>query len=262
LSDNLDEESIIAMHDALLRESAPQFVGRWRDQQVWIGGGRLSPHAAVFVPPRHERIPALIDDLVAFTERTDVPALAQAAIAHAQFETIHPFPDGNGRTGRALIHAMLRRAGVTTNVAVPVSAGLLHRIQEYFDALSDYREGDVDAIVHALTNASFAAIGNGRRLVDDIRRTRERWDDELRVRAGSSAQRAKDVLLQSPLVTVASLAVRLEVSEVAAGNAISRLVDAGILTKAAGGVRYRIWQAPEIVEALDAFAERARRGRV
>lgn len=262
LSTDLDEDAVIAMHDALLSESNPAIVGRWRDQQVWIGGGSLSPHDAAFVPPHHDRVPRLMTDLLDFAERTDMPVLAQTAIAHAQFETIHPFPDGNGRTGRALIHAMLRRGGITRNVTVPVSSGLLHDPQSYFDALTDYRAGDVDAIVHSLTNASFHAIANGRVLLNDIRAARERWETAVIARADSSAHRAKDVLMGTPVITTASLASRLGVSDVAAANAIDRLVDAGVLTKAAGSARYRIWQATEVIAALDAFAGRARRGRV
>lgn len=261
LSDHIDEDTIIAMHDALLQESAPQFVGHWRDQQVWIGGGRLSPHAAAFIPPHHDRVARLMEDLVSFAERTDIPVLAQAAIAHAQFETIHPFPDGNGRTGRALIHSMLRRGGLTRTVTVPVSAGLLRDRQAYFDALTAYREGDVDAIVHSLTVASFTAIQNGRAMVNDIRAARDRWENVVAARADSSVHRTKDLLMRRPLISVTSLANQLGISDVAASRTIARLVDSGVLTKASGSARYRIWQAPEILAALDAFAERARRGR-
>jgi Fic/DOC family len=95
----------------LLRGSQPEHAGKWRDQPVWIGGGDLSPHNADFVPPHHSRVEPAIADLVRFMDRDDMPPLVQAAIAHAQFETIHPFPDGNGRTGRALVQSLLRGKG-------------------------------------------------------------------------------------------------------------------------------------------------------
>ncbi|GAB3386766.1 Fic family protein [Humibacter soli] len=262
LSADLDEDALIAMHAALLDETAPQFVGQWRQEQVWIGGGALSPHDADFIPPHHERVPELMRDLLDFVDRTDVPLLAQAAIAHAQFETIHPFPDGNGRTGRALIHAMLHRGGLTRNLTVPVSAGLLRDPNAYFEALSDYREGDVDAVVHAITYASFEAIRNGRRLVADINDIRGGWNEIIRARSDSSVHRLLDLLLEHPVITVAMAAKSLGISEVAAGTAINRLAGTGILAKARGGSRYRIWQASEILDALDSFAARARRGRV
>lgn len=143
LAGELDEAAILAMQEALLGDSRPEYTGRWRATQVWIGSGfSNSPHAAAFVPPHHERVAALMSDLVDFARRIDVPALPQIALAHAQFETIHPFPDVNGRTGRALVHAMLRRLGITRSVTVPVSAGLLGDIRGYFGALTAYREGE------------------------------------------------------------------------------------------------------------------------
>lgn len=261
LSADLDEDALIAMHSALLRETAPEFVGRWRQQQVWIGGGALSPHDAEFIPPHHERVPELVRDLLEFVDRTDVPILAQAAIAHAQFETIHPFPDGNGRTGRALIHAMLHRGGLTRNITVPVSAGLLRDPRSYFDALTAYRRGDVDAIVHAITNATFAAIENGRRLVADITKIREGWITRITARSDSSVHRLMSLLPERPVITVAVAVASLGITDVAAGAAVNQLAASGILTQAGGGTRYRIWQASEILDALDAFADRARRGR-
>ncbi|MEJ1089387.1 Fic family protein [Microbacterium sp. Mu-80] len=115
-------------------------------------------------------------DLIGFSRRTDVSVLVQAAIAHAQFETIHPFPDGNGRTGRGFLQSMLRRGRLTRNVAVSVSAGLLHKLADSFDALEDYRQGNPESIVRAVAEAAFAAVGNGRRLVPDIQTIAQRWD--------------------------------------------------------------------------------------
>lgn len=262
LSTDLDEDAIIAMQSALLRDTAPEFIGGWRTEQVWIGGGAISPHDAEFIPPHHERVPELMRDLIDFVDRTDVPVLAQAAIAHAQFETIHPFPDGNGRTGRALIHALLHRGGLTRNLTVPVSAGLLHDPRAYFRALTDYRAGNVDAIVHAITEASFSAISNGRHLAADLIGIRDRWNAVLTARSDSSAHRLMELLPAKPVVTAASVASALDISTVAAGTAITKLAAAGVLTQVGGGSRNRIWQASEILDAVDAFAARARRGRV
>lgn len=261
LSDQLDENSIIAMNDALLRDTAPEYAGQWRNEQVWIGGDSISPHAASFVPPHHSRVPSLMADVVAFAERTDVPVLIQAAIAHAQFETIHPFPDGNGRTGRALLQGMLRHGGLTRNVTVPVSAGLLHDTDAYFRALTDYRAGRAEAIVTAVAEASFAAIRNGRRLVDDIQAAAARWDSRVIGRSDSSVHRVKSYLLGQPVVNARTIASELSISDVAAQKAIDRLVDAEVLTQSSTGRRNRIWQAPEILAALDAFGARARRRR-
>ena len=132
--------------------------------------------------------------------------LAQVAIAHAQFETIHPFNDGNGRIGRTLIHAMLRRSGVTRTLTVPVSAGLLTDTSAYFQALTDYREGYVETIIRQFINASFRAIGNGRILVDDLEQVYEGWSESLASRRGSAARRLLPHLLNQPAVNIGASA--------------------------------------------------------
>jgi len=169
LADRLDTDAVLAMHHALLAEVDPGIAGRWRDQQVWVGGTSYGPHLATYVAPHHEHVPALMQDLVEYAGRTDLPPLGLAAIAHAQFESIHPFPDGNGRTGRALIHAILRARGLTRQVTVPVSAGLLTDTDGYFATLTAYRDGDPLSIIGALAAASERALVNARLLVEDLR---------------------------------------------------------------------------------------------
>ncbi len=193
LADTIDGGSIIAMQATLLGASTPDLTGGWRNEQVWIGGSSLSPHLADFVPPHQDRVPAAMDDLVEFLGRADIPVLAQVAIAHAQFETIHPFPDGNGRTGRAIVQAMLRRSRVTTNITVPVSAGLLHDVNDYYNALTAYRHGELRPIITAFARAAGYAVVNGRQLASRHRHHRGRVGGQdarasLR-RGGASGQR-------------------------------------------------------------------------
>ncbi|MBA3488158.1 MAG: Fic family protein [Longispora sp.] len=259
LADRLDQDAILAMHVSLMEKHAPQIAGQWRDEQVWIGGSTFGPHDAEFVPPHHEHVLALIDDLVRFTRRTDMPLLIQVAIAHAQFETIHPFVDGNGRTGRALIHAMLRGHGLTRNVTVPVSAGLLTDTQGYFDTLTAYHEGQPEAIVERLAEASFLAIANGRQLASELRSIRAGWEEKIRARRGASAWRLADILVRQPVVDAVTVATQFGVTTTNAMRAITPLVEAGILTEFTGFARNRMWQSREVLTALDAFAARAGR---
>jgi Fic family protein len=259
LADDLVTESIVAMHEALLGSSAPEMTGDWRTEQVWIGGVGNSPHSADFVPPHHERVPALMTDLVAFARRTDVSALAQIAVTHAQFETIHPFPDGNGRTGRALVHSMFRRLEVTRAVTVPVSAGLLRNAVGYFAALEAYRAGDVEPIIRAFAAASFAAVDNGRALVADITATRAHWAEITTARAGSSGQRLLDLLERQPLVDAARVARELGVALKNAQSGIDGLVSDGILRQVGTAQRSRVYEAPDVLVALDEFARRSKR---
>jgi Fic family protein len=247
------------MHHALMNESDPSNAGRWRTEQVWIGGGNLGPHLALFVPPHHDRVADAIDDLVGFIERTDLPVLAHAALAHAQFETIHPFTDGNGRTGRALVQAMLRHGQLTRNVTVPVSAGLLSDTNAYFDALTTYRLGDPFAIVSQFAQAAFKAVANGRVLVDDLRRVRQRWQGLIKARSDSAVWRLADLLLRRPVVNarVAAEALGLDVGNV--HRYITPLLDARILAVSLDVKRNQVWRAAEVLGALDAFAARAGR---
>jgi Fic family protein len=261
LADDLDPAAILTMHRALLEKSDPDIVGRWRDEQVWIGGGSVSPHRAAFIPPHHDRVPALMEDVMQFARRDDLPVIVQIAIAHAQFETIHPFPDGNGRTGRALVQGMLRATGVTKNVTVPVSAGLLGDTAGYFSALDAYRAGDIRPIIETMSDAAFSAIANGRTLERAITEVSARWQSTVRARSDSSARRLLQLLLRQPVVTTGIVARELQVSGPAAQAAVDRLTESGVLSQSSTGRRNRQWQATEILQALDAFGARARRQR-
>jgi Fic family protein len=261
LADALDAEAILAMHAALMWHVHPDIAGQWRTEQVWIGGTSFGPHQATFIPPHHAQVPDLIDDVVAFLRRTDLPLLVQAAIAHAQFETIHPFPDGNGRTGRALIHSLLRGRGLTRNVTVPVSAGLLTDTAGYFDALTAYRDGDVTPIVVRLADAAHEATANGRFLVDDLHQIRASWNERIGARRGAAAWQLADLLVRQPVIDTSAVAAELGIASTNAIRVIRPLVDAGILTEFTGHKRNRLWQAREVLTALDDFAARAgRRG--
>lgn len=257
LSDHLSEQNILAMHLALLGGTAPEIAGRYREAAVWIGGS--SPHSAMFVPPTHHRVPTAMADLVSFMQRDDIPALAQAAIAHAQFETVHPFSDGNGRTGRALVGSMLRNKGVTEKVTIPVSSGLLADTPAYFDALGAYREGDITPIVEMFAESTFRATANGRTLAEDIRSIREEIYAALGRAPTGGLRHAAELLLREPAVSAQMLMTTTGQSSSAAYRNIKRLEAIGVL-KPAGHIRsQQVWVAPRVIAALDDFAARAGR---
>lgn len=258
----LDAAALLTVHRTLLEGSDPRHAGRWREEQVWIGGTGLGPHLAEFVPPHHTRVPAGIDDLVDFAARTDVAVVAQAAVAHAHFETIHPFTDGNGRTGRALLQVLLRSGHLTRTVTVPVSSGLLTDTAGYFAALTAYRAGDPTVIVHRVVDASFAAVANARRLVIDLRELRAAWDTRIHVRRGSTAWRIADLLLRSPVIDAARVAHELGTAPTNVYRSIEPLVTCGVLVPTGDRRRDRVWRAPEVLDALDAFAVRSGRRRL
>ena len=260
LSDTVDADAIRAMHRALMVNEPRPTPGEFRTEPVWIGGGS-TPIGATFVGPRHELIAGAIGDLIAFAHRIDVPALPQIAVAHAQFETIHPFTDGNGRTGRALVQAMLRNKGLTRQVTVPVSAGLLADTGGYFAALTSYRDGDAASIVERFSRAAVLAIANGRQLVTDIRDIRTAWNGVIAARSDSAVWKVADLLTRRPVVNAVLLAQELGIESTNAHRYLNPLTESGILIETSNGPRNRVWRSPEVLAAIDAFAERAgRRG--
>jgi Fic family protein len=153
--------NVLQSHRTLMADDPHEqvYAGRPRDMQNWIGGSDHSPRGALYVPPPARTVDGYLDDLMAFANRDDLNVLVQASITHAQFESIHPFTDGNGRVGRALINAVLRRRGTTRRLVIPLASALVARRSTYFDTLDAYRAGDAGPII-----ASFASAPGSRRL--------------------------------------------------------------------------------------------------
>lgn len=260
----LSLDSLLSMHRALLESSAPDDAGALRREPVWIGGSELSPAGALFVPPRHERVPEALEDLFAFTRRTDLPPLTRAAIAHAHFETIHPFVDGNGRTGRALIHVLLSWAGLTPHAPLPLSAVLLADVDSYFRSLDAYRRGEPLVIVELFIGAAAQAAALGRSAGRRIGRTVEAMLERSPGRAGTPDRAIIELLARRPVLDAGSAATAVGVSEAAARRSLERLEAAGLLRGYLIGPHRRAWRSPEILDLMDdvasALGRRARPG--
>ena len=260
----LSLDSLLSMHRALLESSAPDDAGALRREPVWIGGSELSPAGALFVPPRHERVPEALEDLFAFTRRTDLPPLTKTAIAHAHFETIHPFVDGNGRTGRALIHVLLSWAGLTPHAPLPLSAVLLADVDSYFRSLDAYRRGEPLVIVELFIGAAARAAALGRSAGRRIGRTVETMLERSPGRAGTPDRAIIELLARRPVLDAGSAATAVGVSEAAARRSLERLEAAGLLRGYLIGPHRRAWRSPEILDLMDdvasALGRRARPG--
>ena len=255
LADEISVENILAMHNALMEGSRPDIAGRLRNEPVWIGGS--SPHTASFVPPQYEVIPEAMSDLVAFMQRIDIPVLTQVAVAHAQFETIHPFPDGNGRTGRALVSALLRNKGITEKVTIPVSSGLLANTRSYFEALSAYQQGNPQEITEIFGESTFAATDNGRQLAEAIQKAQADIRAALPYRLTYGLTSTVELLVREPAVTAEMLIEITGQSSSAAYRNISALEAAGVLKPSSHIKGRKVWISPAVITALDEFALRA-----
>ena len=238
--------------------------GHFRTVQNWIGGSGHNPCSADFVPPPAEDVPALLDDLITFCNDDGLPALSQAAIAHAQFETIHPFVEGNGRAGRVLIHLVLRRRGIATRFLPPVSMVLATWSDDYVAGLTATRYAGeaVSEAAHDGMNrwtALFAAAC--RRAVADaawfeerVRQLQAAWREQAgRPRRDSGVQRLIMELPADPVLTVATAAELIGRSFQAANQAIDRLVAAEVLVQVSVGRRNRAFEAPELIDLFVAL---------
>ena len=250
-------ESIRAIQARLMEDCAPRLVGV-RDQQVWVGGTGISPHGARFVPPEAARVPELLGDLVAYVHTSTAPALVTCAIAHAQFETIHPFADGNGRTGRALLHVMLAEAGILTQSSLPVSAGLLHHADEYFEALGAYQSGEVEPIVSVVVSSLRDALVIGQWLKAEVVALMEEWRERFGGRADAAIRRLPALLVRHPVVDGPMVARELGISAPTMRKVLDEAASLGILslrtTRGAGRRRKPYYQADAVLEVLEEVA--------
>lgn len=253
MADTLDVSAIQSMHAELMRD-VDEHAGQLRDQLVWVGGD--SPVSARHVGPDHHQVARHLDDLVAFMRRDDMPALVQAAIAHAQFETIHPFTDGNGRTGRALIPALLRRRGVTRKLSVPISAGLLGDTDRYFDALTDYRAGNPGPIVERFTAAVGDSLSNATQLRSDVAAVREAVLGTAERRT-ANLERFADFLVSEPAFNADMAIQATAIPTATVYRLIGRLQQAGLVREERKIGGEQVWTVPGTLAALDEFARRA-----
>ena len=259
LSHDITPEAILGIHRALLRDTHPVLAGQWRKEAVWIGSYSGGPPAAEFVPPSIRRIPDSIEDLCWFVDRTDMPVFVQAMVMHAQFETIHPFADGNGRVGRALIHALLRRDGLTKSATLPISAGIVSQKHRYIEALTEYRHGDFVPIVELGADATFSALRNASHLFDDVVKIQEQWRERIEdVRADAVAHRIVGALLSHPVVDSAMLEPKVEAARSTISTALSELASRAVLRPIERSGRHpQRYVAHDVVRALDAFTTRS-----
>lgn len=264
-SDPITVEDLLSMHGALLSTSAAEHdrsrAGNLRDGPVFIGG--TNPTNAEYVGPPHEEVAGLLEDLVAFINtREDLSPVVVAALAHAQFESIHPHHDGNGRVGRCMVHTLLRR-GTGNAVPPPLSIAFARPESRYVAGLNAFRSDDIDGwltvFATAVSFAAHATVG----LAREVEQLRTAWLTRLvdaratsglrRPRADAAVLAALDVLPDMPAFHARDLAERLDRSWRAAQDAIEELEGVGIVKQLSAGKGNRLYEAPEIFALLDGF---------
>ena len=249
-------DRIVSIHRVLMRNSTrPEIAGKIRNEQNWIGGNDYNPCGADFVPPPETEVMALLDDLCEFANQDTLPPLVQAALAHAQFETIHPFADGNGRTGRALIHVLLRRRRLAPSYVPPISVILARDKASYIAGLTAYRYGDLALWLERFSVAAAQSAALARRYLGQVLDLKESWRHALAAtpnppRADAAAWDLIEVLAGQPVVNL-SVAVALTGKVKSSVNtAIGQLVDAGVLTPLSTSARNRSWEVSGLLDLI------------
>lgn len=267
-------DEIVALHAGLLGDERLEGL---RTTQNWIGGSSWTPIDAEFVPPPPEMVPDLVLDLADYMSGAEHGALIQAGIVHAQFETIHPFGDGNGRIGRALIHAVLQRRGLTPSPVLPVSMVLGTWSDRYVDGLTAFRSDDRESAEMAdatglarwlstFVEAADIAVEQADDLSRKIGDLAAEWDERYEkyrmengkrraLRVDSADARILAGLPDTPVLTSATAADDHGVSAAAARRALDDLAEAGILRKRSMGKRTYGFVADELLD-LVTIAER------
>lgn len=260
-ADHFGLEDLLSVHQTLMDNSpTPELGGIVRDTQNWIGGSSFNPCSAAFVPPPPESLPDLLADLIDYVNGDEHSPLTQAAIAHAQFETLHPFADGNGRTGRALIHVVLRRRGLAPTFVPPISLVLATWSDDYVNGLMTFRhlsepdstERSTAAVdwLRMFATATSRACHDAQAYSHDIDDMTVAWRSKLgRVRANSSTDVLLRVLPGAPIVTVESASKLIGRSKARTTDAVNALAEAGVLRQRnVGRQRYRVFEATDVLD--------------
>ncbi|MXZ63897.1 MAG: Fic family protein [Chloroflexi bacterium] len=253
-AENITRVALQDIHRILLADEVRQRPGEFRDEQNWIGGNDYNPCGADFVPPPPEHVLTLVDDLCQFCNDEALSPLLQAAIAHAQFETIHPFGDGNGRTGRALVQVLLRRRGLAPSFVPPISVVLARRRDRYIEGLTRFREDRTAEWVEIFATATAEAA----RLADDYRgrvaALQDAWREQLRADSGPRSDAAAwaliDALPAHPVLTVAVAVAATGRTRPAVNTRTPELAAAGVLAPLGTSRRNRAWEAEGLLDLI------------
>ena len=248
---------IIAIHTRLMLHAPNKHLaGRIRTEQNWIGGNDYNPCGADFVPPPSEEVGRLLVDLCGAINDDLLSPLVQAALVHAQFETIHPFEDGNGRTGRALVQVILRRRALAPHYLPPISVVLAAAKGRYIDGLTAFRGDQVVAWIEQFAAATGRAARLANAYIGAVHQLRDRWRQQLTAsgyapRAGAAAWAIIDVLPAHPIITAPVATVATGRVKTAIYDAIEQLVAARILVPLSESKRNRSWEATGLLDLIE-----------
>ena len=246
----LSPDDILDLHRRLMARTVGIKEGQFRTDQSWIGAEHVEDGVA-YVPPPPGTVRGLMSDLCDFINTSPTTSVVRAAIAHAQFEAVHPFVDGNGRVGRCIVSITLRKAGGTTTIP-PVSSVLLTDTDGYFAALREFQQNaNPSPWIGQFAQATIEACRRAKALVADIEELKIDWRQRTGARNGSHLIRLIDALPTLTLATAEQVAERLDIDANQARRLLGQLEDAGIAKQVSDGRRNRVWRVDQMLRLLD-----------
>ncbi|MGH7563904.1 MAG: Fic family protein [Gemmatimonadota bacterium] len=255
--ERFSKNEIVAIHRRLM-ENAPnaRIAGQIRTRQNWIGGNDYNPCGADFVPPPPEHVPVLLADLCEAANDDQLPPLVQAALVHAQFESIHPFDDGNGRTGRALIHVVLRRRDVAPAYVPPISVRLAAARDHYITGLNGFRADRIGEWIEQFAAVATGAAHLATAYLRAVRELGASWRAQLASsgnapRADAAAWAVLEVLPAHPIISAPVAAAATGRSKPSIYQALRELQRVGVLIPLSQSSRNRSWEAVGLLDLLE-----------
>ena len=267
-AETISVDTILDIHRALCENTRIEgFGGKVRTVQNWVGGNSYNPLQADYIPPAPEHVMGLLEDLAAYCNDQVVSPVAQAALVHAQFESIHPFVDGNGRAGRALVHLILKRRGLAPNLVPPISLCMATRATDYVQGLGEFRYMDdedaeqirahVNDWVSFFAGSCMKACEEAQGFEDSARALQDSWREKLgSVRRGSALEVLIDAMVGMPIFTIGTASESSGRAFSAMSAAVERCVEAGIVKPIGNQKRNRAFEVPDVINEFNVFERR------
>ena len=250
----LTNELILSTHKILMEgvRGKDKQPGSYRNGQVWIGGRRATLEDAEFVPPAAHSVPYLMDELLNYMNGDDDDPVQRIAVSHYQFETIHPFRDGNGRMGRLIIMLLLYKEGIMDNPFLYLSEYFNKYRNEYIDDLTEVRtNGSMNKWIQFFLDALESQAQHSMDLIDSLERYRNELRDIAVSKKNDKLDRVCGLLMENPYITSRDIIDSMNVSGPTANKLLGILVSEGVLKEVEGKRKMVLYKAPKLLDILE-----------